>query len=445
MVNLKDLYRKQKLFDNKYLLKSKLGSGGFSEVWLAHDVVAKIDVALKIYTQTGDLDEDGKNMFREEFAIVCNFNHTNILRPFSYGILEREAPDNTEVPYLVLPFCKSGSASKLINSISEEEVWMFIHDVASGLSYIHSQENPVVHQDIKPANVLIDASGQFLITDFGISTKLHRTLSRKAKDVGNEGSGTIPYMAPERFRTNATPLISNDIWSLGATLYELMTGNPPFGEYGGLTQSKEHFPSSIEGNYSKELKDLVYKCLSEKPYKRPCAEEIVNAVLKRKLVSPKPTSSARKLTISVVSVVLMFILSIGCFKTYQKYKEQKIEEARLAHNDSIASSYMTQADELIFMERKKSDYGRAIEKVVENNLVKATNLYRSALSQECTNEMEKQIKNHEEKSYLFIDSVRNYFFQQENYYRRINAIEAANKFTNRRIILENIEKESIIN
>lgn len=438
MVNLKDLYRQHKLFDNKYLLKSKLGSGGFSEVWLAHDVVAKIDVALKIYTQTGELDEDGKNMFREEFTIVCNFNHTNILRPFSFGILEKEAPDNVEVPYLVLPFCKSGSASKLINNISEEEIWRFIHDVASGLCYIHSQECPVIHQDIKPANVLIDAGGQFLITDFGISTKLHRTLSRKAKDSGNEGSGTIPYMAPERFGTNASPLISNDIWSLGATLYELMTGYLPFGEYGGLTQSKEHAPRPIEGNYSKELKDLVYKCLSEKPYKRPCAEEIVNAVLNRKLVSQKSAPNVWKRVISIAAVLFLLILSISSFQMYQKYKEQKIEEARFARNDSIASSYMTQADALILVERKNSDYGRSIEQVVESNLIKATNLYKSALSQECTNEMEKLIKKHEEKSYSFIDSVRNYFSQQEKYYRRINAIEAANKFTNRRITLEGI-------
>lgn len=439
MVNLKELYRQQKLFDNKYLLKSKLGSGGFSEVWLAHDVVAKIDVALKIYTQTGELDEDGRNMFREEFATVCNFNHTNILRPFSYGILEKEVHDNTEVPYIVLPFCKSGSASKLINNISEEEVWRFIYDVASGLSYIHSQECPVVHQDIKPANVLIDAGGQFLITDFGISTKLHRTLSRKAKDSGNEGSGTLPYMAPERFGANASSLISNDIWSLGATLYELMTGNLPFGEYGGLTQSKEHSPRPIEGKYSKELKDLVYKCLSEKPYKRPCAEEIVNAVLERKLVSPKSTQSVWRRIIPIAAILFLFILSIISFQVYQKYEEEKIEEARLAHNDSIALLRMTQADNLIIKERKNTDYGKSIGRVKENNLIEATVLYDSALSLECTDTMKKHINEHKQRFYSFIDSVKNYFVSQEQHYRDIGADNAAEIFVKRQKTLENIK------
>ena len=94
MVNLKFIHDSHELFDNRYELKSRLGGGGFSDVWLAYDTKSRTEVALKVYVQTADLDDDGLEMFRKEFSLVCNFNHSSILRPFSY-----EVTDNH--PYLV--------------------------------------------------------------------------------------------------------------------------------------------------------------------------------------------------------------------------------------------------------------------------------------------------------------------------------------------------------
>ena len=84
MVSLGHLHKTKKLFDNRYRLESRLGGGGFSEVWLAYDTKSQNKVALKVYAQVGNLDEDGISMFRNEFSIVCNYNHSNILRPFSF-------------------------------------------------------------------------------------------------------------------------------------------------------------------------------------------------------------------------------------------------------------------------------------------------------------------------------------------------------------------------
>lgn len=98
---------------------------------------------------------------------------------------------------------------------------------------MHEQEPPVIHQDIKPDNILIDISGRYLLTDFGISIKARNTLRKSI--MKTEGSvGTLAYMGPERFSKYPLPIKASDVFSLGATLYELLTGMVPFGEHGGL-------------------------------------------------------------------------------------------------------------------------------------------------------------------------------------------------------------------
>jgi formylglycine-generating enzyme required for sulfatase activity len=178
------------------------------------------------------------------------------------------------MPYLVMPFCERGAAAKLAGKISEDEAWKFLHDVAAGLAYLHSQTPSVIHQDIKPDNVLIDASGQFLITDFGISTKARNTL-RKSVTQSNNGGGTLAYMAPERFGQKNLPIKSCDVWSLGASLYELLTGNLPFGEHGGmLLKSGAEIPD-MTSEWSSDLKMIVERCLQKETGNRPAAEELV--------------------------------------------------------------------------------------------------------------------------------------------------------------------------
>ena len=117
------------LFHNRYRLIKLLGRGGFSEVWLAEDEKAnKIKIALKVYAPGTGLDEDGARLFTQEFSLVFNVNHSNLLKPTHFDIYE-------QMPYLVMPFCNNGSSIKLIAKISEKEVWQFLHDISSGLAY----------------------------------------------------------------------------------------------------------------------------------------------------------------------------------------------------------------------------------------------------------------------------------------------------------------------
>ena len=255
-----------KLFHERYFLERLLGRGNFSEVWLAKDTKTDIEVALKIYAPATGLDDAGLNVFAREFSLVVNANHKNLLKPLYYDSYERK-------PYLVLPFCKQGSILKLVGKLSEKDAWRLLRDVASGLSWLHSMNPPIIHQDIKPDNIMVSDNGDYMITDFGISTHLKSTL-RKSLSSAFTSAGTIAYMAPERFGKDNTPIMANDIYSLGATVFEMLTGDTPFGDDGGLLQKKGAEIPELPGDYSDQLKKVIALCLKTNPWERPTAEQL---------------------------------------------------------------------------------------------------------------------------------------------------------------------------
>ena len=253
----------QTVFADRYLFKRMLGRGGFSEVWLATDKMTGLEIAVKVYAPGQGMDTDGMKDFCKELSQVYNLNHTNLLKP--------QHVDNWEgMPYLVMTYCQKGSCQRLIGTMSEDQVWKMLHDVSSGLAYLHEQG--IIHQDIKPDNILVDNAGHYVITDFGISVQSRSTL-RKSMNVAS-GSGTTAYMGPERFSADPTPLKASDIWSLGATAYELLTGNAPFGEIGGGLQKGGADLPTIKQNISSELRMVLAKMLAMETWDRPTAEQI---------------------------------------------------------------------------------------------------------------------------------------------------------------------------
>ena len=125
---------------DRYELLKQLGRGGFSEVWLALDKLTDVKVAIKIYAPGMGLDDAGISLFTQEFSLVFDINHTNLLHPTYYDCWER-------MPYLILPFCKNGSIFKYLtdnNRITETESWHLLHDVAEGLAYLHAKLPPVI-------------------------------------------------------------------------------------------------------------------------------------------------------------------------------------------------------------------------------------------------------------------------------------------------------------
>lgn len=329
-----------KLFHDRYLLESMLGRGNFSEVWKAKDTKTDVEVALKVYAPATGLDDEGLNVFAREFSIVVNANHKNLLKPLFYDTCDRK-------PYLVLPYCKRGSIMRMTGGFTEEEAWRLMRDIASGLAWLHAMKPPVVHQDVKPGNIMVADNGDYMLADFGISTRIRTTL-RKSLSIAFSSAGTTSYMAPERFGKDNTPIMANDIYSLGATVYEMLTGNTPFGDDGGLIQKKGAEIPELKGNYSQQLKKVVTKCLSEKPWDRPSADQLekyAEAGLAGKtiaFVDEKSVWQKYKWLILTSIVILVAAVSSICIyikneneKEVALIKEQKLKEATEAHNDSI--------------------------------------------------------------------------------------------------------------
>lgn len=252
-------------FAGRYRLCKLLGRGGFSEVWLANDEWTNLDVAVKVYAAGSGMDEDGLKEFCKELSNVYNLNHTNLLKPQHVDSWEN-------MPYLIMPYCENGSCYKRVGKFSEKEAWKLIADVASGLAYLHGQD--VIHQDIKPDNILVDNNGNYVITDFGISVQARSTLRKSAREASS--SGTTAYMAPERFSREAAPIKASDIWSLGATAYELITGRLPFGEVGGGMQRGGAEMPSINANITPALRQTITKMLAEDSWQRPTASLLVD-------------------------------------------------------------------------------------------------------------------------------------------------------------------------
>lgn len=439
MVNLKFIHDSHELFDNRYELKSRLGGGGFSDVWLAFDTRSRTEVALKVYVQTSDLDDDGLEMFRKEFSLVCNFNHSNILRPFSY-----EVTDNH--PYLVLPYCAHGSSRQFIGIMSEDQMWHFIENVASGLEYLHSYPGkPVIHQDIKPANILIDATGQYLITDFGISIYLRNTLSRNSLK-GENGSGTIAYMAPERFENaKSIPVMANDIWSLGATLYELATGDVPFGDFGGMTQRQVHTPPVIKNSYSDQLKSLIYACLAETPWERPTAGDLKVAAKSRSFVkNSSPKKDRRELYRIAVPAVATFALAVFAWAKVNDIQDRREAEMKISALDQVALQIMDDADRIVDSYKPKLVHRDSVKKIDVDSLSALVNIYNDALKVEgCSKRVYASIQTHVELAVSeLIEPACDSLEALAEYYASYGAESAADKYRSLWVKLEDIKKNA---
>lgn len=255
------------IINDRYKLLKFIGRGSFGEVWLATDLKLKKEVAIKIYIA---LDPKGLNEFKNEFICVHGLTHPNLLRPDYFD----SVGDN---PYIVMPYCPLCVGNK-VGEMEEAEIWTFIRDVANGLAYLHSKD--IIHRDIKPDNILKDKEGNYVISDFGLSTKMRSTL-RKASKRLNDAAGTIGYMAPEMFSANPNAVKATDIWALGASIYEIATGGMPFNGQGGIMLAHGAELPELPDKYSKALNTLMRKCLAKDPWDRPTAEDIKELIGER--------------------------------------------------------------------------------------------------------------------------------------------------------------------
>jgi len=258
------------VFAGRYHLLELLGRGGYGEVWKVADQMAEgAVVALKIFAPGQGMDASGIRLFRREYALTVPLGHPNLLKASHYDIYD-------QMPYLVLPYCQKGSLGAYLldeGTLNEASLWQVIEQVSSALAYLHKKD--ILHQDIKPDNVLIGENGEYLLSDFGISNRLQHTIRKSTGR--HHDSMTVAYSPPERFSANPTHTSAGDIFSLGVMLYELATGDVPWMGQGGVALLQGAELPNLGEDYSEKLGEIVKGCLNRDPRKRPSAEEVCQA------------------------------------------------------------------------------------------------------------------------------------------------------------------------
>ena len=311
-----DLLAGQSIGGDRYILKRLLGHGGMGVVWLAHDTRLNEAVALKFLPPAVAADAGALQELRRETLKSRKLSHPNIVRvhdlyeaPGERMFLSMEFVDGVDLhtlranrPGFVLPWSQIGP---------------LMRQLCAALDYAHSER--VVHRDLKPANLLLDNNGRLKLGDFGVAGVVGSLLKRAAEP-GQPG-GTLIYMSPQQI-AGEEPRVSDDIYALGVTLYELLAGRPPF-ETGDLAHQHRHtrpepmsqrlLEHGLSNDIPSEVAALVMACLAKEPEQRPpnaatisawlipagqtvgaVAPILIPPVAERKFADPRP-STVRKM------------------------------------------------------------------------------------------------------------------------------------------------------
>lgn len=335
------------IFAGAYELLYCLGQGGFAEVWKAKYILGNSDgsgeeviVALKIYAPQAGLDANGIQTFQKEFAKTHNLNQNHILKAHHFDIYRGR-------PYLVMPFCEEGSLyDNIINDevYSEKQVAVFIKQVGSALAHIHSKH--IAHQDIKPANILVRSKDDYVIADFGISSKVRRTIRQTQalrESIPQTYSAFAPaYAPPERYVSRPSP--AGDIFSFGVTIYEMCMGDLPFEDTGQAVNNNGRLPEMPA--YSPELNRLIQDCTRKDPDKRPDAATLVekadNFLTHGKWKGKKNTVASSVL----LTLVLSGIAAAAFF--WMQPEPVPIDEATIKYEEQIKLGKRQMEDKAFF-------------------------------------------------------------------------------------------------
>jgi serine/threonine-protein kinase len=226
------------LLSDRYRLDAEIGAGGMSTVYKAFDTVLERPVAIKLMHRETARDSDQLERFRREARAVAQLNHPHVVQVIDAG---EEGDDEHPTPYIVLEYVEGETLKQRIRRLGRlpvTEAVAYAIEIARALSAAHARG--IVHRDIKPQNVLIDAEGSAKVTDFGIA----RMLVDEGLTADGRVLGTTDYVSPEQalgHQVNG----QSDIYSLGVVLYEMLTGEVPFRGENQVAVAMKHVREEI--------------------------------------------------------------------------------------------------------------------------------------------------------------------------------------------------------
>ncbi len=274
----------QKVFA-RYTLQRLLGRGGMGVVWLAHDDTLDQEVALKFLPEVVARDEEAINDLKRETRRALRLTHPRIVR--IYDFVEDAHGAGITMEYVDGRTLTSLKLEQPARCFEVSTLRPWVAQLCEALHYAHT-EAQVAHRDLKPANLMITRRGEVKVADFGISATLADTATRASKVVGS--SGTPLYMSPQQM-LGEKPAATDDIYALGATLYELLTGKPPFYLGNVLLQAQNKVPPSLAVRRTElevrgteaipaAWEETVAACLAKDPAQRPqSVQEIAQRLL----------------------------------------------------------------------------------------------------------------------------------------------------------------------
>jgi hypothetical protein len=290
---LRDFVSGQKLF-RRYTLKRTLGRGGMGIVWLARDEELERDVALKFLPELIIHDRAVLSDLKRETRRSLELTHKNIVR--IHDFVHDETSGCISMEYVDGDTLSNLRADRPNKIFEPHELKEWVSQLCDALDYAHTHAK-IVHRDLKPSNLMVNQRGDMKVTDFGIARSLSDSMSMLTMDRGK--SGTLLYMSPQQLDGERGTQL-DDVYSLGASVYELLTSKPPFYSGNVDRQIREKIPArmndrrkelEIEGEPIDETwEEVVRQCLAKDPSRRPQA---VGEVAKMLAVpSPKTRRAA---------------------------------------------------------------------------------------------------------------------------------------------------------
>jgi serine/threonine-protein kinase len=249
--------------DGRYRIVSRVGSGGMAEVYEATDIFSKKIVAIKIMKE--DLLKNPENLKRFKYELIssASLNHPNIVKVYNQGEVDGR-------PYIANEFIKGQTLKEKLDfstSLSVHESCEIMLQLCSAVNYIH--QHGVIHRDIKPQNIYYMSDGTVKLGDFGIAINEQDFSDSNSNSI----MGSVHYLAPELCQSGHAT-VQSDIYALGVTFFELITGRLPYEDGEAIDIAVQHVkkpfpsPTKFNPNLSKEIEHIIMKACKKDPKER---------------------------------------------------------------------------------------------------------------------------------------------------------------------------------